>query len=320
MSPKRCVLRCSFLSFIMICIFGTIEGILFRRDVRVVPKRLVVKCIFGLGNRLRCAASAVIIAREQKKELTLIWVPDIHLNEAFYDIFLESSAFTVVESDQAGLDSLEDGFRTYDLSKTWVQIPNRDENIYIIACGRMESTTRIDAKEQKFRFNEALNMFVPTRAIQLALEHKLPQLGDIRTYIGVHMRNIKELSDDVPGLIDPVLDAEARKQRARCHEIHFAHIMMKILNANPHAHFFVAADDHEASRNLKQIMPEGTAISTSTPCDESRRSKKCVESAVIDLLLLSMTKELIVSSWSSFSEVAIARGGFEDHQVYRACI
>eukprot|EP00171_Calliarthron_tuberculosum_P020415 IDg20415t1 len=71
---------------------------------------------------------------------------------------------------------------------------------------------------------------------------------------------------------------------------------------------FIAAADCESARVALRAAPGSHVL---PGCDD--RSELCVQHAFAELLILSRTRLLLASPWSSFSEVAARLGGIQAH-------
>lgn len=258
-----------------------------------------------------------MVAKRLKKKLVLIWRPDLHLNATFYDLFAPSREFEVTQVDDVQNRCGGQKVLRIDVSKTWRSIPSFAFHIHVISSGhlKLENSGPGDNK----LFVDALTDLVPVKEVQARLSERLSVLGNMSDYVGVHMRNFLSLASDVPGLNDPILESIAAKERLKCHAIHFAHHIQRVKYHEPDSRFFVTGDDCNSLAKLQKIIGGNAPMVFSEPCQRSR-SKESVRIALTDLLLLSMTRRLLISSWSSFSEIVVARGRFKPGQSEVACI
>ena len=83
--------------------------------------------------------------------------------------------------------------------------------------------------------------------------------------------------------------------------------MQKAIDTNPNVKFYVASDDADVIRTLKEKFAERIIINEGAVL--TRQSKEGIENAVIDLLALSKSSHIIGSKGSTFSDVASFIGG-----------
>lgn len=88
----------------------------------------------------------------------------------------------------------------------------------------------------------------------------------------------------------------------------------KRIAENPDVSFYLATDDETVKRRFKERY--GKRI-TSDRTPASRKSKEAILDAAIEMCILSKSKEIIGSYYSSFSEAASIIGGNPLLQVYR---
>ena len=83
--------------------------------------------------------------------------------------------------------------------------------------------------------------------------------------------------------------------------------MEDLLESGTVDNFFVASDTVGVLRIMQNLFPEGKVFYLDKDCDD--RGGECEQYAMADLLVLSRTKILLGSTWSSFSEAAMRLGG-----------
>lgn len=151
--------------------------------------------------------------------------------------------------------------------------------------------------------NMELRALTPTAKV-MGIVGKFDQ-NRLRHSYGIHIRSRTLANDNVA--VDN--DCEYTKSgawttdywRSQSQLPVFIHKINQKLRLRRNATFFVAADDREVIKKLKELYP-GRVDSIDRDCDD--REAGCVVYAMADLLCLAKTRRLYGSNWSSFSEVA----------------
>lgn len=160
-------------------------------------------------------------------------------------------------------------------------------------------------------------MFQPSSGVRKVLNQYYDSLAkagmDVperahRSFVGVHIRMLANMTADTPGLSE---EEALRMQlavafRVSCHYRFFAKRMVSLPRA---AQFFVSTDTPSAFEELA-AMPElrgRVHRLDSNQC--TARTPDCILYAAADLYLLSATSRLYTSRWSAFSETAARVGG-----------
>lgn len=79
-----------------------------------------------------------------------------------------------------------------------------------------------------------------------------------------------------------------------------------MVERDPDLKFYIATDTVALFETLNREFPD-RLVYTPRACDG--RDGACIQYALIDLLCLAKTKELVGSNWSSFTEAASRFGG-----------
>lgn len=284
------------------------------QDKTSLPKRIHYKTTnpkvyidvqFGLSNRLRALASAFLIARSLRRELVLIWEPDVHCNCHFNDLFVNHCL------------NVE--------SRNVVSVDNMDCYDYMNGPLRREGKLRLNLKTNK-------DIYVKSA---YTLDYKLYDKNEEDLFLQ-SLRPISQVSDrvssydlsDLVGLhvrmgggenfdadlwdSDKYLDAKGKELmnywRGKSHFKTFLPLVTHILENNPDQKFYLAADlqliyDVFVEKFGDQIIFHQR--------DVFDRSLEQQITALIDLYCLSKTRLIYGSNWSSFSEVASRLGNKE---------
>lgn len=276
-----------------------------QKHIEILLKKYSKKYIYidaqhGLGNRLRAIASGAAIAKNTGRELIIIWQPDHHCECEFYDLFeykgIVISKSFINEAKQSGMDTYN--YMTAERgSEKDKPILLGDNNIYIrTSCVAVcESTNWNDE-------NQFLKSLTPVKSIRdLVAPFKLDN------HLAVHVRmegavgsdtHSYDLADNWTNKEHAVLNYWREKSNYK----HFIKHIDKILKAEPDTNIFLAADLAETYEVFTRYYGDKVAFLKRDIYD---RSKKQLEFALADAILLSKCKRLLGSNWSSFSEVAM---------------
>jgi hypothetical protein len=261
------------------------------------PNRMWIEPKNGLGNRLRALASAYNIARATARQLSVLWIPDIHCAAKFDDLYrvnflFASTHFTDKRPVAWPASQTDTDYNAQSTSSTYISS----------ACSLISPYTDWKA-DSLFLNNLILTDDIAEKVYEFERSH------DTRNAIGVHIRmgqcSIENPSEDVSSYSDESRDS-IRRWRAGSHWTIFDREMREILKSVPHQKFFVCCDRrdvYDALRDMEHVwMYEKTVFD---------RSVAQVKLALIDLYLLAKTKYILGSNWSSFTELAHRLNGRE---------
>lgn len=289
---------------------------------QVFPHRgkryLIVNPISGLGNRLRATCSAAVLAERMRRELIIVWLPDVHLDANMSDLF-DTSGLSVLNQDIYEQLS-PDNTISYDFD-TLPQVPIRGHYASYIY---VKSAFRLNGEGKKLHVTEAafkrcIRKLRPNRVVE-ELHGRLRSATQLRAKtVGVHVRMLGELELDVPDLnrvpaekqhIEPGIQNIVRYERAKCNASFFKK-PMKRLSLHEDVHFFVSLDSLEAWSTLNRMSNEFSISllneASFAMCNTGmRRSAFCAQHALAEMLTLSDMDYFLYSSWSSFSEIISA--------------
>lgn len=267
--------------------------------------RTVVNVQHGLGNRMRAYASARVLADMRGGDFELYWIPDHHCEADFPYLF-------------ANQENLVDQLPTMENQRDWAvynlvdleQTPNWQEpvdldpspNILVTSQRRLHFSTDLTAEE-----DEVLRMLRPSARV----EEKMGEIGDVRHFVGVHIRmeggaDTSKATYDDPAQWDKTGQEAMFHWRAKSHWTNFVAEMRKLVEAEPQLNFFVASDQDFVIDKLKEEF--GGKIHSITRKHFDRSPDQIVE-GMADIYLLSRCRSILASNWSSFSEIAIRIGG-----------
>uniref|UniRef100_A0A7S1T5E1 Uncharacterized protein n=1 Tax=Compsopogon caeruleus TaxID=31354 RepID=A0A7S1T5E1_9RHOD len=287
-----------------------------------VPPILMLDACHGLGNRMRALGSALSFANQTDMELLVLWRMDVHVGTSFYDLFSgmiqgAEDVLVVLENFTLPWHSIRRGSER-DVAWSHVDVYN-----YMEAEGgsksapvRHNSSRHIYIKSAysivapgitKWRLDtQHLQRLSPSSSVQRLMDSVLSAAGgesSFSSFVGVHVRG-RTLSEDIRGVNGSLeYGHEAARMieyyRGQSQPAAFLEKMQELADRE-RASFFVASDSMSAIAEIRRHFPQILVLKRS--CDE--RERLCLQEALADLCLLSKTRLILGSPWSSFSEVA----------------
>lgn len=267
-------------------------------------KKIIIDVQYGLGNRLRALISAMAISEMSRRELIVVWKPDLHCEATFSDLFIDD--LNVLEDFQP--ESIESVVYDYmdnekRRNKELILNLNTEFDIYVKSAFSLDYDRRDILLENSF-----------LRKLQCTPEiNSIITNYDVKDKIGVHIRmgggqgytfnrwDSEEFWDE---------HAKERMYfwREKSHNKNFINEMKRMLKSHPELEFFVAADLKFIYDEVLEVFP-GKIIKLDRPFYD--RSKEQQKFGLADIILLSQTRLLLGSRWSTFSEIANRLGGNE---------
>ncbi|CDF41083.1 unnamed protein product [Chondrus crispus] len=261
----------------------------------------------GLGNRLRVLASGLSFAERTRREPIVVWEKDVHFGGSFSDIFDGKHAeFAPRGQYDDAWNDIE--FYNYMIEENdgKVIVDDEEKSIYFKSDSVMKTPITSWESENVQLQRLRVNSDITARAAQITNRSDFKNVG------GVHIRN-RSLENDIVGVKDNSGlyhdddAAEIKKWRATTKYTNFVSEMEDLLESGTVDRFFVASDTVGVLRTMQNLFPEGKVFYLDRDCDD--RGGECEQYAMADLLVLSRTKVLLGSTWSSFSEAAMRLGG-----------
>lgn len=280
---------------------------------------VVVHVMNGLGNRLRVLASGLAFARKTNRVPLIVWEKSVHFGAFFGDIFNQTSAsFAVIPS--WSLNWPLTGYEQYDV--TWKDVvaynymhsngtgviikDDKEKNIYFRSASIMKtdgltSWESENAELRKLRVHGYIT----------GLASAVTKSG-FKHVCGVHIRN-RSLDEDIIGVEDNRKMYEKEdaalldKWRAVTTYVNFVDKMDSLLKEGEVRRFFVASDTLGVLQKVQDIFGKDKVEFIERTCED--RSGKCEQYAMADVLVLSKTRMLLGSTWSSFTEAVMRMGG-----------
>lgn len=314
-----------------------------RLSPSVKRKKLYIEAINGLCNRLRSFASAAVIACAINRDLILIWEPSSHCEAEFIDLFelmplnnlpviftlLNKKPSNVnkkvlflddLQSVKEGKPSGPSGFgrpsglgrpsggrpsglgmpsshRPLEIFIQPPHLPEYDledevEDLYLITANVITNKYTNWFKESDF----LRQYLIPTKEIL----NKINRFPSVINHIGVHIRMGQKASYDSTDGWDEQSKKSWDKWRKNSHMSIFIKHMKMILTKLPHQRFFLAADEKYIYDEVLNNFDCIDYVKRTT----FDRSIEQIQSGLVDLMLLSRTKFLLGSNWSTFTELA----------------
>jgi len=267
-------------------------------------KKLYVHPQHGLANRLRAVASAWLLAEKSNRDLVVIWEKDMHCNASFGELF--KTPLVVLDS----LNSVDiENCVTYNYmddeegSEKDKYIDHKDnKDIYVKSAYVLN---------HKYATWKAENIFLRKLVIVQDDIQSIIDQYDVKDRIGVHIRQGGGRGHDQSAWNKPENWSEKGQEemyywREQSKPAVFIKKMHVILEKDPEATFYLATDEPESYALMDEHFHDKLMYVTRDVFDRSTEQQKF---ALIDIMLLSKTKRMLGSNWSSFSEIANRIGG-----------
>ena len=255
---------------------------------------IIIEPCAGLGNRLLGLGSAYAVAKKLDRKLVVMWKREVGCNIRFQELF--DLPFEVVEISENGLKKEPVAQILGDRAKKkWRNSADR-----FLECDEVEKIKEREGYEGLFRLIEQtpviyLKAFGPICEVTAEsysfvkpsknIEEKGAYLFRELTWqcVGVHVRR----TDHTEAIANSPLAL-------------FAERMKKELETAADTSFFVATDDKEVRRELKELLPDAKLIFPQSDVID-RDSKEGIEEAFIEMLALSKCRKILGSYNSTFS-------------------
>jgi hypothetical protein len=255
-------------------------------------KALVIYPQYGLANRLRAIASAHILADHTDRKLIIEWVPsERECNVTWEDLFINQvERYPLPLSGFSGENFYDDtGSHDFYWDIPQLLAQNKSDVVALrtwrnfMPAGMTEGTF----KRLKSRFYKSLK---PVSAVQEAVSCILERDFRNNHVIGIHIRRTDYFSylGQDPWSVAPT-DLFIKEMR-------------RFLKTNPKVKFFLATDDKNEEKIIKNHFPDSVIVYEKEVV--TRLTRNGMRDALIDWLLLSRACKIIGSYRSSFNEEA----------------
>lgn len=289
--------------------------------------KLVVNPVGGIANRMRALASVVSLAKDMdealkdgnesliggdgetgKVELGVVWLKNWELNAAFEEIFVvpEMLEGRIVYPSALSYELLYSpprrrnlyissaalrrfGFRMISESRFSAALlaqPDSDKELLarMMDCVRTDKNAFIQGGVDLYTYTPALyrSLFTPADDIAQRVGNITADMGEVR--YGIHIRRTDNM--------------ESRRQSP---DELFEKAIRQVLDKEGDARFYLATDDEDVKAKFRTIF--GSRIVTCT-AKASRNTVGGIRNAATEMFVLSRTKLILGSYYSSFSEAA----------------
>lgn len=265
--------------------------------------KIVVKANGGLGNRMRVLSSCIALGHIVRAEVEVLWVNNQELNCDFNQLFLPVIGLSVTQKKvipswnkialrlrKAYFDSFA---REFDLRIGDEQIREiRKQDLDFVEQLNGAKSVYIDTCEHFYGDLSFLAHLVPQADILHEVERRFIRMNT-KQYVGVHIRrgdHLKAKQNSPTALFMKLLNEELKKD-AECQ-------------------FYLSTDDTGESKIMRKRLGDKIHHFTS---GLKRDKPQDIKNALVDMLMLSKSKKIIGSYWSSFSDIASSYGGVPLH-------
>ncbi|PCJ66548.1 MAG: hypothetical protein COA58_07145 [Bacteroidetes bacterium] len=260
---------------------------------------IVVKANGGLGNRMRVLASCIALHERLREEVEVLWVNNEELNCPYNQLFLPISGLKIKDVkyipkwNRLGLKlrkkSVYQAFKNYDIQFSDVEIRELKEmKSDLVKLIRDAKSVFIDTCEAFYGDQSFLAFLIPEKLVNQEIERRLTII-EHSNYMGVHIRR----GDNATSINISTTSAFISK-------------MKSVVSADINTIFYLSTDSKLEVLSLKAAFPNKIVH---FPIGLKRNRPSDIRMALVDLLVLSKSKKILGSYWSSFSEVASAYGG-----------
>lgn len=246
---------------------------------------IIIQPSGGLCNRMRVINSGWRLAREKKEPLQILWNCNAELNCPFESLFQPVTEFKI-----RNIHSVADPRKLFHQKTAKHYLTNEDILAHRNSDGCLDADYAASLTGKTYIFtwewfypSEDYHLFVPTERLQARIDAMTAQFGT--SCVGVHIRR----TDNQPAIGKSSTDA-------------FLRSMEQELAADPHTRFYLATDDMEEERILREAFPE-RILSNENRCLR-RDSIDGMHDALLDLYCLASTRKIIGSYFSSFTDIA----------------
>lgn len=255
---------------------------------------IIIEPCAGLGNRLLGLGSAYAVAKKLDRKLVVMWKREVGCNIRFQELF--DLPFEVVEISENGLKKEPVAQILGDRAKKkWRNSADR-----FLECDEVEKIKEREGYEGLFRLIEQtpviyLKAFGPICEVT-AESYSFVKPGKNIEEKGAYL--FRELTGQCVGV--HVRRTDHTEAIANSPLVLFAERMKKELETAADTSFFVATDDKEVRRELKELLPGAKLIFPQSDVID-RDSKEGIEEAFIEMLALSKCRKILGSYNSTFS-------------------
>ena len=255
---------------------------------------IIIEPCAGLGNRLLGLGSAYAVAKKLDRKLVVMWKREVGCNIRFQELF--DLPFEVVEISENGLKKEPVAQILGDRAKKkWRNSADR-----FLECDEVEKIKEREGYEGLFRLIEQTPV-IYLKAFGPICEVTAESYSFVKPSKNIEEKGaylFRELTGQCVGV--HVRRTDHTEAIANSPLALFAERMKKELETAADISFFVATDDKEVRRELKELLPDAKLIFPQSEVID-RDSKEGIEEAFIEMLALSKCRKILGSYNSTFS-------------------
>jgi len=258
-------------------------------------KRVIVRPCFGLANRIEGVTSAWVLARRFKLPLAMLWQPGAYWDDHQWTDLFQNEIETIDRSEYEA--AIAEGL---PLASDWIKrisqddpatVPRRireegvihDDGYYnLVGMFRSHGVRIRGCRRLRRKFYRGLR---PVPSIAKEVDEFVKRSFRKRRVIGLHIRRGDAMSGPNREQYAPSTDAAFER----------------IIAERPWAHFYLATDDCDTERRFRERY--GVRIITYLKEwveSEVDKPKSGQRAALVEMLILSRTREIFGTRWSTF--------------------
>lgn len=246
---------------------------------------IIIQPSGGLCNRMRVINSGWKLARERQEKLLILWNCNPELNCPFDALFQPVTEFQI-----KSIHSVADPRKLFYQKTARSYLTNEKLIAHRGPDGCLDPNYASSLASNIYMFtwewfypSEDYHLFVPTDSLQMRIHEMTARFGC--SCVGVHIRR----TDNQPAI-------------GKSSTGTFLESMKKEISADPNTMFYLATDDMEEEKRLREVFPD-RILSNQNRC-LLRNSREGIQDALLDLYSLASTRKIIGSYFSSFTDIA----------------
>lgn len=257
--------------------------------------RLIIDAKYGLGNRLRAITSAAMLADLSERELIIRWQRDDHCDGDFHTLFDYDGPVDSSDDTPEGaevIDLMDKSFRDHFVP-----------DVYFDSRGDLlvKSAFRLGFQDYRGQNEDQMMRGLRPTAEILDMVNSVRNPNDISAHVRMAGGAALDTHGDVAGDWSKQEDDTTRRARDRSHYGYFLKRIDELAKEGRGSSIFLASDSAKAYEVFTERYGDKVSWLPRTVYD---RSEMQLKYALADIILLSRSKILLGSGWSSFTEVA----------------
>ena len=269
----------------------------------------VVRPVAGLANRLLGVTSTLALARKNRFRFAMLWEPGVHFSDdAWPDLFANDFELWSRARYEGAIDE------GVPLSTGWKEIsPRESREVARAVRERGLVFDRASMPINEIMKTGAMRRLRPSGRASMRACRELRPAPSIAREIDAFASASSFRDGDVVGVHirrgDAVIGPH-REQYLPSTDGAFEHALREILRKRPHTRFFLATDCATTQQRFQGLFPD-RILTREKPFVASERGapKAGQRDAVADLFLLSRTRRIVGTRWSTFGPMAARIGG-----------